>query len=144
MDAFVCVRPTGKPMSPAAGEYARRTLDQFAKNFAKYFRGDVPIKDDRAVSEADIAQRNLILFGDPGSNSVIARVLSKLPVHWTADTITLAGKKFSAAEHVPALIYPNPLNPSRYVVINSGHTFGEADLRVPMRSSIRAVAIMLL
>lgn len=129
MDAFVCVRPTGKPMSPAAGEYASRTLDQFAKNFAKYFRGDVPIKDDRNVSEADIAQRNLILFGDPFSNSLIARVLSKLPVHWTADTITLAGKKFSAAEHVPALIYPNPLNPSRCVVINSGHTFGEADLR---------------
>jgi len=30
---------------------------------------------------------------------------------------------------VPVLIYPNPLNPRRYVVINSGHTFGDADFR---------------
>jgi hypothetical protein len=27
------------------------------------------------------------------------------------------------------IVYPNPLNPRRYVVINSGHTFGEDDFR---------------
>jgi hypothetical protein len=27
------------------------------------------------------------------------------------------------------MIYPNPLNPSRYVVVNSGHTFHEAEFR---------------
>jgi hypothetical protein len=27
------------------------------------------------------------------------------------------------------LIDPNPLNPKRYVVINSGRTFGDADFR---------------
>ena len=26
-------------------------------------------------------------------------------------------------------IHPNPLNPKRYVVLNSGHTFGDADFR---------------
>ncbi|HXE55362.1 MAG TPA: hypothetical protein VN541_20225, partial [Tepidisphaeraceae bacterium] len=31
------------------------------------------------------------------------------------------------ATHVPVLIYPNPLNPKRYVVLNSGFTFREAD-----------------
>ena len=30
---------------------------------------------------------------------------------------------------MPVLIYPNPLNPKRYVVINSGHTFGDEDFR---------------
>ena len=33
------------------------------------------------------------------------------------------------AAALPAMIYPNPLNPNRYVVINSGHTFGEAEFR---------------
>ena len=28
-----------------------------------------------------------------------------------------------SATHAPVLIYPNPLNPKRYVVINSGFTF---------------------
>ncbi len=27
------------------------------------------------------------------------------------------------------LIYPNPLNAGRYVVLNSGHTFHEADFK---------------
>jgi hypothetical protein len=27
------------------------------------------------------------------------------------------------------LVYPNPLNPSRYVVVNSGHTFHEAEFK---------------
>ena len=29
--------------------------------------------------------------------------------------------------HVPILIYPNPLNPKKYVVLNSGFTFREFD-----------------
>jgi hypothetical protein len=30
---------------------------------------------------------------------------------------------------VPVLIYPSPLNPNRYVVLNSGHTFHAADFQ---------------
>mgnify|MGYP003424527640 CR=1 FL=1 len=29
----------------------------------------------------------------------------------------------SAADHAPIFIYPNPANPQRYVVLNSGFTF---------------------
>ena len=72
---------------------------------------------------------NLILFGDPGSNSVIARIAGKLPLHWTKKEFTLGERTFTAADHIPVLIYPNPLNPKRYVVINSGHTFRESDFR---------------
>ena len=28
-----------------------------------------------------------------------------------------------------SLIFPNPLNPAKYAVINSGHTFHESDFR---------------
>ena len=35
----------------------------------------------------------------------------------------MAGRSFPAATHTVALIYPNPLNSDRYVVLNSGHTF---------------------
>jgi hypothetical protein len=52
-----------------------------------------------------------------------------LPLLWTAEKIELNGIKFPAAEHLPVLIYPNPLNPKRYVVINSGHTFHEPEFR---------------
>jgi hypothetical protein len=32
-----------------------------------------------------------------------------------------------ASSHVPVLIYPNPLNPNRYLVLNSGPTQREVD-----------------
>jgi hypothetical protein len=129
MDGFLCVRPTGEPWNRVTQEWAVKTLDVFSANFAKWLRGDVRVKDDRAVTASDIADYNLILFGDPGSNSVMARVLGDLPIRWTKSTIDVAGRTFSAAEHVPVLVYPNPLNSKHYVVFNSGHTFGDEDFR---------------
>jgi hypothetical protein len=123
------VRPTGDAWNPAAQEYSRKTLDRLTADFAKWMRGDPRVKDDRDVSESDIGAFNLILFGDPGSNSLIAKIAGKLPIRWTKTEITVNGQKFSAFDHVPALIYPNPLNPKRYVVLNSGHTFGEKEFR---------------
>ena len=125
---FLCVRPTGKPMHPLANEYAQASLDRFSKDFPKWLRGDVRIKDDRAVTAADMAANSLVVFGDPGSNSILAQVARKLPIHWTKESIQVGARTFSAADHVPLLIYPNPLNPERYIVINSGSTLSAADL----------------
>ena len=46
---------------------------------------------------------------------------------WTKDQIVVAGKKCDAEKHVPVMIYPSPLNSSRYVVLNTGHTFHMPD-----------------
>jgi hypothetical protein len=129
MDGFLCIRPTGTPWNAATQEWATKTLETFSWNFAKWLRGDIRVKNDRDLAAGDIAAYNLILFGDPGSNSVIAKVLGKLPIKWTKAAITIGTETFGAADHIPVVIFPNPLNPKRYVVINSGHTFGEADFR---------------
>jgi len=129
MDAFLCVRPTGTAWNPVTQEWATKTLDAFDRNFAKWLRGSIRVKDDRAVGAADIADNNLVLFGDPGSNSVIAKIAATLPLRWSKQEIAIGSDRFPASDHVPVLIYPNPLNPKRYVVINSGHTFGDADFR---------------
>ncbi len=34
---------------------------------------------------------------------------------------------FAADHHAPVLIYPNPLNPKKYIVLNSGFTYREYD-----------------
>ncbi len=129
MDAFLCVRPTGTAWNAAPEASAKKTLEIFSANFAKWLRGSVRVKDDRAVGAADIANHHLVLFGDPGSNSLIAKVLPQLPLRWSKHEIAIGAQRFDAASHVPVLIYPNPLNPKRYVVINSGHTFGDEDFR---------------
>ena len=122
IDPFLLVRPTGTPWNDAVNQQALRSMERFEKLWAKYFRGHPFIKDDKDVTEADFAKYQVVLFGDPGSNKWIAKVTPKLPVKWTKETVTLAGKDYPASENFPALIYPNPMHPSKYVVINSGLT----------------------
>lgn len=128
-DSFVCVRGTGEAWHKATQTYAEGNLQRFQGEWAKYFRGELPIKDDLEVSDTDIAGRHLILFGDPASNYMIDQIVDALPLTWTEKEILFGGKKYTANDHVPALIFPNPLNPARYVVINSGHTFHEPEFR---------------
>jgi predicted esterase len=127
--SFLCVRGTGRPWHEATQKYADANLKRFQAEWSKYLRGELPVKDDTDVRPEDIVSRNLILFGDPSSNSLIGQALDALPLEWTKEKITLAGKTVSAADHVPVLIYPSPLNANCYVVLNSGHTFHAADFQ---------------
>lgn len=125
MDTFLNVRPTGTPMNEITGKWTASEMDHAAKLWRTQMRGDAPVKDDTAITDADIANSNLVLWGDPQSNKVLARIAAKLPIQWTSDAITLGTRKFASATHAPVMIYPNPLNPKKYVVINSGITFRE-------------------
>jgi predicted esterase len=126
---FLCVRASGQPWSDRVDDYAEASLKRFQAEWAKYMRGQVPVKNDVDVTSEDILSKNLILFGDPGGNSMLANVLYGLPLTWTKDKLTMDGKSYPSANSVPLLVYPNPLHPQRYVVLNSGHTFHAADFQ---------------
>ena len=125
LDGFLNVTPTGQPFSELAGKWAHSEQEHAARLWRTQMRGDAPVKDDTAITDADIAANNLVLWGDPQSNKLLARIASKLPIQWTADTLTLGTRHFPSATSAPVMIYPNPLNPKKYVVINSGITFRE-------------------
>jgi pimeloyl-ACP methyl ester carboxylesterase len=127
---FICVRGTGEPWNRGVKTYTDASLQRFADEWHHYFRGELPVKNDVDVTEDDVRTRNLILFGDPGSNRWIAKTLPHLPLTWSPDSLHFRGEQYAAANHVPALIAPNPLPGSgnHYVVLNSGHTFRESDL----------------
>ena len=78
------------------------------------------------MTAEDIKSYNLILWGDAAANALTARVLPSLPVKWTAAQVEVGTKKFAGTTLVPCCLYPNPLNPQRCVVLNSGLTFREA------------------
>ena len=128
LESFLCVRPTSRAANDIAGRYAEETLDVFADDYDKYFRGQVRIKDDTTITPADIAEHHLILFGDPASNQVLGRILNRLPLQWNANQLTLGGKTYDSSSHTVAMIYPNPLDPRRYVVLNTGHSFGRNEM----------------
>jgi predicted esterase len=125
MDSFVFVRPTGTAANEAAGEWAASELERAIEHWRRHFRGDARVVNDTDVTEEMIQSANLVLWGDPSSNSVMAKVAEKLPVKWTEKQIVVGDKTYDAAHHAPILIYPNPLNPDRYVVFNSSFTFRE-------------------
>ncbi len=127
MDAFVMVKPTGRPMNSKTAEWAEKEMKHAADHWRKQFRGDAPMKKDTEVTDADIANSNLVLWGDPMSNSVLAKIANKLPIKWTDKGVQIGDKTYDGGTHVPVLIYPNPLNPKKYVVLNSGFTFREYD-----------------
>ena len=88
-------------------------------------RGELPEKSADELDSDDIAEANLILWGDPATNPLIAEIAASLPLQWGVGSFTLRGETYSTSDHVPVLIFPNPLNPDRYVVLNSGLTFRE-------------------
>lgn len=127
MDRFVFVLPGGEPLHPAIGQWTGAELSRARNEWRRHYRGDAPVVKDTELTDEQIAGANLVLWGDPRSNRVLARILEKLPITWTTDSLTVAGKTYPAAGHVPILVFPNPLNPKRYVVLNSGFTFREYD-----------------
>ena len=115
MDSFLMVSPTGTPMNEKIGTWTTTEMKHATEHWRKQFRGDAPIKADKDVTELDIKNNNLILWGDPKSNAILAKIADKLPLaEFTDNTVTVS-------------IYPNPLNPKKYVVLNSGFTFREYD-----------------
>jgi hypothetical protein len=125
MNSFIVVRPTGTAKHEAVQKWTTSELQHTVEQWRKQFRGDAVVKDDSAISEKDIASSNLVLFGDPTSNSVLAKIIDKLPIGWNDRTVQVGKRSFDATTHAPILIYPNPLNPERYVVLNSGFTYRE-------------------
>ncbi len=113
---FIFVRPTGTPQSPETAAWAKSEMERAIREWRRVFRGEPLVKDDTAITPDDVAGANLVLWGDPGSNKIYSRVASKLPLAWPA----------AQPKHVAEFIAPNPENPARYVVINSGFTFRES------------------
>ena len=127
MDSFIIVRPTGTAHHADVEKWVQAEMAHAIEHWRTHFRGEARVKDDKDITDEDIAGANLILWGDPNSNQLLAKVADKLPVGWSENEITVGKRAYDADHHALAMIYPNPLNPKRYVVLNSGFTFREYD-----------------
>ena len=127
MDSFVFVLPSGKSNDPVVQSWVEAESNHSMLHWRKHYRGDIRRVNDTDLSDDQIANSNLVLFGDAQSNQIIAKVLKDLPVTWTDQQIKIGKTSVPSKSHVPILVYPNPLNPDRYIVINSGFTFREYD-----------------
>ncbi|UCG50101.1 MAG: hypothetical protein JSU94_09995 [Phycisphaerales bacterium] len=77
---------------------------------------------DTALKGEEIANNNLVLFGNAGTNKILARISDRLPVRIRANTVVAGDKKYSGRNIGYVLIYPNPLNRDRYAAVFAGNT----------------------
>ena len=125
MDSFLFVSPSGKAASAKVDEWSKAEMAHAQEHWRRHFRGVAPIKADTDVTAEDMRTKNLILWGDASSNTIIAKLADRLPIQTRDGKIMVGQQSFDAANHAPILIHPNPESPSRYVVLNSGFTFRE-------------------
>ncbi len=125
MAPFLVVLPSGKS-TPAVERWVQFELDHFRRRWKNVYRGELRRSRDVDLTPRNIEQYHLIAWGDPQSNALLRRTVQALPIEWTAEQLNLGPHHLAASDHVPLLIYPNPLNPAKYLVLNSGPTHREA------------------
>jgi hypothetical protein len=127
MDSFLMVAPTGQARHDQVTRWCQSEMEHALTHWRKQFRGAARLCLDTEVTDKDIATHNLVLWGDPESNRILHRISSLLPIQWNPDGINAGPHGFAPDHHALVMIFPNPLNPRHYVVLNSGFTFREYD-----------------
>ncbi len=131
LDSFVVIPPDTTATDDPVDQWVQCELDTFRERWQSVFRGTLREATSDQLPTAELGNHHLILWGTPTSNPMIARLLAQsgpnsLPLKWTAKSLTVGQQQFAAAAHVPVLVFPNPLAPDKYVVLNSGPTFRSA------------------
>ena len=98
----------------------RKKADTFINTWRDWQKQEPRVFLDTDIKDADMAKYSLLLVGGPDANRVTAQLAAKLPLQIAADRITIDGKAFPVKDAGVQMIYPNPLNPERYVWVAAG------------------------
>lgn len=130
LDAFLVVLPDGESPNTAVAEWVNIESRHFISRWRSLMRGDPKVKKASEVTPKDMEENHLVLWGDASSNSLIKKLMPRMPLRWSEEKVSVRKESWNAANHVLTAIYPNILSETavktRYVVLNSGLTFREA------------------
>jgi hypothetical protein len=81
--------------------------------------------EQEVVKDSDVTPElarsaHLVLYGTPGDNAVLDRLMDRLPIRIERDAVTLGAKRFAGSGVGTRFIYPNPEAPDRYVIVQGG------------------------
>jgi predicted esterase len=99
----------------------------FASDWNSVLHASIAPVTDSSITDDDIATSNLILFGTADSNSLIKSVNDQLPVRIWRDRIVAGAMEYQGSNYGLYMVFPNPLNPDKYVVISHGTIQGSFD-----------------
>ena len=96
--------------------------------------GLVEIVPDTLVTPAVVESRNLVLFGGPDENSVVARIGKDLPVRRIEESIYLGNERIPGEGIAACFVYPNPQSPGRLVTVYMGSDLKGQEISTSFRS----------
>ncbi|HEY1204511.1 MAG: prolyl oligopeptidase family serine peptidase [Bryobacteraceae bacterium] len=102
---------------PAMRQMCERKAEALATWWKNWQRQSPRVFKDSELSDADAARYSLVLIGGPDANLVTAKLAGKIPFEVSADHVKIGARSFPVADARVQLIYPNPLNGERYVLI---------------------------
>jgi len=97
-----------------------KEFSEVSKKIAKSLAGGGPCFTDINMPEDLVDSHNLILVGTAKSNLWLSKIYSRLPVRIEKGRITAGGKNYDGQDMGFVLVYPNPINIQKYVVVFSG------------------------
>ncbi|MDP8248293.1 MAG: hypothetical protein P9M00_09165 [Candidatus Tritonobacter lacicola] len=103
----------------------QQEANNFCADWNSWMKASITSIPDSSVTQDDIDNSNLILFGTENSNSIIASIAANLPFSVTQSTIAINGESYDSTTHGIFVIYPNPANQSRYIAICHGEISGD-------------------
>lgn len=77
---------------------------------------------DTAVTPELMQRAHLVLYGTPGDNQVLDRLMPKLPIRVDDSAVIAGSQRYEQKGVGTRFIYPNPEAPSRYVVVQAAPT----------------------
>jgi len=98
-------------------QLCRMKADEFInfwKNWQKY---EPRIFLDKELSERDMEEYSLILYGDAEANLITKKLGNKIPLKISSDKIEISGRTFAAENACIQMVYPHPLNSGRYITV---------------------------
>ena len=83
---------------------------------------DLRVVRDVDLGDAERRSHNLLLYGTPRSNAVLARYASALPIGFEPGAVRLGDRTFTAERAAVIAAFPHPEHASRYVAVHGGVT----------------------
>ena len=77
---------------------------------------------DTEVDDSYIQNAHLVLYGSPHDNVLLQRINGALPIRVAGNAVVVGNERYEGNDIGVRFVYPNPLAPHRYVIVQSGVT----------------------
>jgi hypothetical protein len=95
----------------------RQKAQEFVNSWKDWQKYEPRVFTDKELSEDDMKNFSLVLYGGPEANLITKNLIDKIPLKISSDKIEVTGKSFKVKDACIQMVYPHPLNSKRYVSV---------------------------